>query len=171
MSSLEIKTSREGKKDVYKTTFRCKGSLKKVVEYLKGTEMPVISQYPEVGVIDVDSSNDGVITKIIRSSLPDTEAVNLYLGCKFINIKYDIAYDENTLVSVCKNPDILNNLFKFTEFLTVEQHGDDLIFERVAKVRNIGKLIPILGSSYQIYDDHFNNQSIAFYLGISEASK
>ena len=169
MDSLNTIITKEGSKDVYSTSFTRKGSLQKIILYLKSHNVPELEDFPGVKSILVeDKETDGFI-KVIQSPLPDSVAVNTYLGCRSINIEYDIAHDETMLVSVCKNPPILQGLFNFTENLTIEQVDDNLVFTREAKIVNKGKSFPLVGSGYQMYNDHFNTQSLLFYLAIADS--
>ena len=118
MESLTTKITKEGSKDVYFTQFRRKGSLKKLIKYLRSDNVPHLHEFPGVKSVSVTNTGDtktNGFAKIIRSPLPYSSLVNTYLGTTTIEVKYDVAYDDNILTSVCLNPKLLQGLFNFTE--------------------------------------------------------
>lgn len=157
-------------KKLYETKFYKKGSLQKILDFLKsndtipGTSVTVIStQYRE---------EDGIhcIEKITTCPLPNNTIVNSFIGNTPVHVKYEIVYssEKKMMVFTSRNPDILDSVFRFDEILTIYEDKDMLEFHREAKVLNKGTLIPLIGSSYEEYTTFFNFSVLQYYWEVSE---
>jgi len=164
MESHNITRQIKGNHCIYKSNFESKGNIKKLKEYLMSSEMPSLSGFLEVNHVSITQNDEdkNVFYKTIRSNLPDDKIIKTWLGKSTIDIKYEICFDDTMLVSKCVNPKDLQGIFNYTEVITIEEEDGILYFEREADVVNLGKRLPF-GSSFQKYDDQFNDQSITFY--------
>lgn len=167
MESLKIFEIKNpgSKKTTYKSSFSKPGSILKLVEYFKTTNTPDNS---EIVCISVNVKKENEIERIMTCPLPNDNIVTAAIGSQPVYVKYEIAYDDQNLVSKAVHPPMLDKLFKFVEVLSVSEEDGILTFTREATVFNIGKQIPIIGSSYQIYDDFYNRSNMSYYWGISE---
>jgi hypothetical protein len=161
---VSIVKTKDGKKSIYKTTHRMKGDLKKIIEYLKSDKTPYSQKYGNVRVHSIIEKEECNFERHVISPLPNSTIVNSYLGTTEIVIKYDIAHADGILISKSKNPEIIQGYFNYTELITITQDLDEIIFEREAIVANMGCRIPLIGHNFEIYDDHFNNQSLDFFI-------
>lgn len=167
MEGLRTTTKINGRKTAYITEFSKPGSLKKIIDFLKTNQSPTNPGTEGIVVISV-KIEDGLIKRTMTAPLPDNSTVKTFIGSSPIYVTYEIAYNENMLVSKAVNPESIGSFFKFTEILTIEEENGILKFSREASVFNAGKQIPLIGSSYQDYDDYFNNHNLAYYWGLSE---
>ena len=159
MHGIPISIKQEGRKTVYHSKIRVPGNTRKIVEYLKTDKTP--KNNSQVRVISVKSSGN-TIERVMTSSLPDTYAVRMAIGNQPIHVKYDIAYSDDIIVVTARNPDLIDNFFKFTEEIIIEQISKDKIeFKRTAKIFNAGK--SYFSQSYQEYDDYFNDKSLSLF--------
>lgn len=163
---LNTKKIIKGRTTIYKTEFTRMGSLSKLIENLKIKESPING----ISVVKISEISDSEIQRIMTSSLPNTTIVSNIIGNVDVNVTYNIAYNDKILVSKAVNPSIINSYFKFDEELTVEEEGEFLKFTRETIIFNAGKQIPLIGDSFQEYDDFFNNQNLSYYLHLAEIS-
>lgn len=169
MENLQIKFENFGRRTKYTTEFNSPGSIKKIVDYLKTKNNPKIDGISPIEVISV-KSKESSIKRVMTCPLPDTDHVKSAIGDISIHVKYDIAYDEDTIVITAQNPISIAMFFKFKEQLVISNDNGILTFEREAEIFNAGKQIPLIGHTYQFYDDYFNRHTLAFYLGLSNIS-
>lgn len=155
------------RKSKYLTKFEMKGSISKIVEYLKTNRSPENS-----GIRSISTSviSDSEIERIMTCPLPNDSVISAAIGSEPVYVKYEIAHGNGILVSKATHPEILDNFFKFTETLTITEENDKLLFERESVVFNVGKQLPFVGSSYQVYDDFFNRCNLNYYWGCCEES-
>lgn len=167
MESLKISESKKpgSRKITYKTSFSKPGSLVKLVEYFKTSNTPKITQ---IECISVNIKNECEIERVMTCPLPNDTIVTAAIGNQPVHVKYDIAYDEDTLISKATHPSMLDGFFKFVEVMTVTEEDGILTFSREATVFNVGKQIPLIGHTYQVYDDFYNKSNLSYYWGISE---
>lgn len=165
MELPHIQKTNLGRKSIYKSEFIKRGSLQKLVEYLKNKEKVTING---ISVVNVFEINECEIKRIMKSSLPFGNIISSIIGDVDINVVYDIAYNDKILVSKAMNPSIINNYFKFNEELVIEEENGLLKFTRETIIFNSGKQITLFGDSFQEYDDFFNKQSLNYYMHLSE---
>lgn len=171
MENLKIKFSHHDHGTIYQTTFESEGSLRKLIEFLKTDKSPSIDGENTNKVLSVRVINDDEIVKVVSSQIPTDSFTRLLIGNKPLHITYNIAYNDEILVLKTKNPSRLDNLFRFNEELTVTEENGILRFERKAHVYNLGKKLPIVGQSYQKYDDIYNRRNIEYYHALSQICK
>lgn len=166
MDKLKTTTHQEGSKTVYNTVFTCEGDIQKIFEYLKTNQTP---RNVPITTISVDVK-DNQIKRVMTCPLPDNFQVRLALGNQPVYVTYNIQCVDTIIAITAVNPDVIHKFFRFTEEMIVDQIRPGVIqFERKAKVYNTGKRY--ISSSYQEYDDYYNNQTLGFCLGLSEAAR
>ena len=149
----------------YVTKFEMDGSLSNIIEYLKTNKSPEIGN---IRVISVSIKNDSEIERIMTCPLPSDSIIKTAIGDEPVYVKYDIAYNGSILVSRAIHPIILDSFFKFTETLTIIEENGRLFFERESIVFNVGKQLPLIGYTYQTYDDFFNRSNLCYYWNFSQ---
>lgn len=173
MESLIINKSTKGKRTVYQTTFKKPGTIKKISEYLKTNKVPERSLKLGVSLVYLKEKNEDEIERVMTSPFPESSALSSFIGEEPVLVKYDIAYDDSTLIIKSVNPERLKKFFKFTEVLTVTEEDGILTFDREAQIFNAGingffsGLVGTLTNPQQ-YNDFFNMSNLTFYLGMSE---
>lgn len=165
---LKVTQYKEGRKVKYHTEFTTPGSLSKIIDYLKTNNTSNVAGTKVISVLSNDV--DKTIKRIMTCPLPETATVQSIIGDIPVNVEYDVAYNDSMLVIKAINPKIINKFFKFTEELTISQEDNNLLFVRDARIFNAGKQIPVFGSSYQEYDDYFNDNTLAFYLELAKVA-
>ncbi len=164
LNFLNTKVTKSGRKTIYKILIEKQGSVKKLVEYLKSDKIPEYNSEYKIKHLNVNQKTDINFEKHVKALLPQYGMIQTYLGKDHIVIKYDIAHDDNMIVLLSTNPQSLQGLFNFTETITITENDGILTLEREAKIFNVGSYM--ISNSFEMYDDHFNNQSIGFFLAI-----
>ena len=167
MENIKIKKISDGRKCKYLSEFNKPGTIRNIVKYLKTNESPS-KLNNGISVISVSEINDNEIKRVMTSPLPNTSIVSNILGNLEIHVTYDIAYSDEILVSKASNPPIIDNYFKFKEQLIIEENNGILNFKREAIIFNTGKQIPLIGDSFQEYDDFFNTNTLLYYWYLGE---
>lgn len=162
-------------KILYTSTFRKKANFSKILSYLKSDKIPNLPKYgisTSLGINEIDDNN---FHRITRSPLPPIDSLVKYLvPFDDIVVIHDIAHDEDTIISICRNPNILQGKFNFTENVTInidENDPDFIIFTREATISNKASTIPLIGGNFSHFNDYFNNQTHDFYHTIISESQ
>lgn len=154
----------------YTSSYRTKANISKILSYLKSDRIPDLPKYgasTSMGIVEIDENN---FYRKTKSPLPPINSVVKYLvPFDEIVVIHDIAHDEDTIISVCKNPIELQGKFNFTENVTIvidEEDPDYIIFTREAIISNKSAKIPLVGHNFIHFNDYFNNQTHDFYYAI-----
>lgn len=168
MDKIVTTSYNEGSKTIYETEHVCEGNLKKIIEYLKTDKSPKVKCINPITTISSES-NGNKIKRVMTCPLPDNFEVRMSIGTKPVHVIYNFEYNDDILAVISTNPSSINNFFRFTDEITIEQISPNVIhFKRKAKVYNWGKLH--ISSSYQEYDEYYNNHTLEFCLGLVEST-
>lgn len=154
----------------YTSTYRTKANFFKILEYLKNNKIPNLPKYGVSTSMGIRKIDEGNFHRITKSQLPPIDSLVKYL-VPFDNIVviHDIAYDDDTIISLCTNPNELQGKFNFTENVTINVDEDDpefIIFNREAIISNKASTLPLIGHNFSHFNDYFNNQTHDFYHAI-----
>lgn len=168
MDKLVTTSRSDGSKTIYETKFSGDGDLSKIIDYLKTNQSPHVKGYNPITTVSVQSDGEK-IKRVMTCPIPNNFEVTLAIGNSPVHVTYDFQYNETMLAVIAVNPSSIHRFFRFTEEMIVEQVAPGkLEFHRTVKIYNFGK--KNISSSYQQYDDYYNNHTLAFCVGLLEVS-
>lgn len=143
----------------------------KLIEYMKSDKMPDIPGYEKCSVLEI-IENDNQITKILRKKLPVSKAASLILGGRYANFRYDIVYDEKTIVCVASNPHVVDKYFRYNESITIKNIGDGKIeIIREAETINFTEGMMITSLLTGTVEENYHTQCITYLDAIIDECK
>lgn len=159
-------------KKEYTSELRLDIKLEDILCYLKSNNIPRLDDYPKVAHHDIKIINEKSFKRVIKSGIPPIPVALSYLvPFDEISVEHDIAYNENMIVIVAKNPACLQGKFNFTDKIIIERDGEGVIFNRTAVLANIAETYSIIGSSFSHFNSYFINQVHDFYFGMYDEIK
>ena len=135
----------------------------KIVDYLKSGRFPILDEADKENILTTEIIDDISISRTLNKKLPIPKPVSMILGHERADFIYEIAHDEDRIVSRTWSPNFMSKIFSYEETVTICKTSDttvSVIRETVTETFPASFIIERIKNN----EEYFHNQSKR-YLG------